>query len=221
LLRTRVTSFADFSPFAWLSTLGSFFEKLKKKHILCGIYIFPRQMMRVFHFDKMRVVLGVARWHVSITKIPTWVYFGWVWMENVGIFCCYLVYFTVTWFSLCPFGIFYGWLEYICPSLNVVVGKNLASGWATLWTIFLTNEFGRPVPGQFYERVVCAAFVLSSSSVRLWLTYLMAPCNQCDQMSLWKKSPKFWCSPLLSKGWPDSLFAYQNPNLGIFWSALE
>jgi hypothetical protein len=44
-------------------------------------------------------------------------------MEDIGIFYCYLVYFTANWYILWPFGIFRGLLVYFAPFWLVVPRK--------------------------------------------------------------------------------------------------
>jgi hypothetical protein len=56
-----------------------------------------------------RAGLPDGRW-ILIPKIPFWVNFGRLSMEDVGIFYCHLGYFVVIWNILRPFGIFHGYI---------------------------------------------------------------------------------------------------------------
>jgi hypothetical protein len=57
----------------------------------------------------------VARWFVFKPKIPIWVNFEGLAMENLGIFYDHLVYVTAIGNILWPFGIFCGHLVYFSP----------------------------------------------------------------------------------------------------------
>jgi hypothetical protein len=66
---------------------------------------------------------GVARWFVFKPKIPIWVNFWGLAMENLGIFYDHLVYFTAIGNILWPFGILCGHLVYFSPFLCFVPSK--------------------------------------------------------------------------------------------------
>jgi hypothetical protein len=63
----------------------------------------------------------VARWFIFRPKIPIWVNLGGIGMENVGMFCDHLEHFTTIWYSLWPFGIICGNLDYF--SLFIFLDK--------------------------------------------------------------------------------------------------
>jgi hypothetical protein len=56
-------------------------------------------------------------------KIPNWVNFGGLAMENVGIFYGVWSHFAAIWYIFCPFGIFCGNVVYFPPFWYVVPRK--------------------------------------------------------------------------------------------------
>jgi hypothetical protein len=83
-------------------------------------------------------------------------------MENVGILCGNLVYFTAIRYILRPFGIYYGHLVYLRPFGNVVVIRNIFPRFGT----FVSRKSGDPARGPAEREQLQNNFVVDKSSRR-------------------------------------------------------
>jgi hypothetical protein len=97
--------------------LGSWRETYVKPHLPVPLPL---------HMDELVLKeTRVARWHILKPNIPIWQNFGGSCSGAVGILNGHLVYFTAIWYSLRPFGIFYGYLVHIFFSFMHVVPRKI------------------------------------------------------------------------------------------------